>query len=69
MIIDPFTGIPLMPGDLCRGCHGNGYFFDVNGTPLECCCDGCDYCPCCEVPQICAGRDDEKCPRNKPHNK
>lgn len=46
MIID-ITGIVLTPGDYGNLCLGNGKHTDVNGKPIECCCDECDYALCC----------------------
>ena len=42
MILD-VTGIFLTPGDSGNACAGNGAHRNADGTPLECCCDECDY--------------------------
>lgn len=41
-LIDPGTGISLMPNFHGKDCLGNGDFPDH-----ECCCDECDYFLCC----------------------
>ena len=41
MIID-ITGVVLTPGNLGKGCPGNG-----ENDSVECCCDECDYLMCC----------------------
>ena len=67
MIID-ITGVVLTPGNFGNECMGNGNHYDLNGFPIACCCDECDYFICCTDPQweqqckICA---DPDCPRHK----
>ena len=41
MIID-ITGTILVPGNWGNDCPGNG-----TNPAIECCCDECDYMPCC----------------------
>ncbi len=46
MIID-ITGIVLTPGNNGEKCLGNGKHFNKDGSPIESCCDECDYAICC----------------------
>ncbi len=65
MIVD-ITGIILAPGNLGNDCLGNGKYFHVNGTPIDCCCDECDYLMCCSRinnSAYCLNCKDEFCPR------
>ena len=62
MIVD-VTGIVLTPGNNGRDCWGNGTHFDADGTPVECCCDECDYWLCCYEQCCCDECEEERCPR------
>lgn len=46
LIID-ITGTLLTPGCGGMGCKGNGDYINIFGTPVECCCNGCNYMMCC----------------------
>ncbi len=63
MIVD-ITGIVLLPGNGGKDCLGNGEHFYEDGTPIECCCDECDYLLCCTInptPDKCGVCKDEDC--------
>ena len=61
MIID-ITGTILTPGNNGNDCLGNG-----EHPEIECCCDECDYMPCClaedRYPAACLVCRDPDCPR------
>lgn len=61
MIID-ITGTILIPGNLGKGCPGNGEY-----AGIECCCDECDYLLCClegHDPESCLNCKDRNCPHS-----
>lgn len=62
MIVD-VTGVELTPGNGGADCLGNGTHFYGDGTPVECCCDECDYFLCCYVSCHCEECDEMDCPR------
>ena len=64
MILD-ITGIELTPGNNGENCFGNGKHYHKDGSPIECCCDECDYMQCCFIMNSfnnCKICDDTKCP-------
>ena len=63
MIID-VTGVVLLPGNGGRDCPGNGTGVDIWGSPIECCCDECDYLMCCTEETQCDCCIDADCPRS-----
>ena len=62
MIVD-VTGVELTPGESGADCLGNGKGVYPDGTPIECCCDECDYLMCCYGLCRCEECDDADCPR------
>lgn len=40
------TGVELAPGNMSI-CLGNGEHINEEGSPVECCCDECDYLMLC----------------------
>ena len=40
------SGVELTPGNL-SACLGNGEHINEEGSPIECCCDECDYLMLC----------------------
>ena len=46
LLVDEATGAVLKPGDP-EHCEGNGKRLNVDGDPIECCCDECDYLQLC----------------------
>lgn len=60
MILD-ITGIELIPGNNGENCFGNGKHYHKDRSPIECCCDECDYMQCCFMTN-CKICDDTKCP-------
>ena len=61
MIVD-VMGVELTPGNVGADCLGNGTHFYEDGTPIECCCDECDYYMCCCGLCDCEGCTDADCP-------
>ena len=65
MILD-ITGIELLPGNGGKDCLGNGDHVDINGNPIEICCDECEYLLCC-ISEIadCENCSVNECPRKQ----
>ncbi len=67
MILD-ITEIELTPGNNGEDCLGNSKNYHKDGSPIECCCDECDYIQCCIFMKgfdNCSTCDDTLCPRKR----